>query len=145
MLTLQYLYDPPRQVRPPRPQGLFAKLRGLVRAEEPGWTEPAELAARAARLRPAEVARVLSHVSEPLRCITLRALHVRPDERYTTAAALRDALREFLGQQPSQYGSREVVREVRQVIADGARERGVMDTSEDSLPEAFRRQPPARS
>jgi eukaryotic-like serine/threonine-protein kinase len=144
MLTLQHLYDPPRQVWAPRPQGLFAKLRGRLLAEKPGWAEPAELAARAARLQPAEVARVLAYVSAPIREITLRALRVNPDERYPTAAALRDALREFLRQQHPAYGAEEVVGEVRQVVTLAAREHGVVDTSHATIPAAFRRQPPAR-
>lgn len=143
LLTLQHLYDPPRQVKPPRLRGLFSKLRGLVHAEQAGWGDPAELAARAARLSPAEVARVLSHVSAPLREIILQALRIRPEERYATAAALRDALRGFLGKNHSDYGPEEVVREVRQVVTMAARERGVMQTSEATLPVVFRRQPPA--
>lgn len=143
MLTLQHLYDPPRQVKPPRLRGLFSKLRGLVHAEQAGWGNPAELAARAARLQPTEVARVLSHVSAPLREIALQALRTRPEERYATAAVLREALRGFLGKSHPHYGAVEVVREVRQVVAMAAREHGVMETSEATLPAAFRRQPPA--
>jgi eukaryotic-like serine/threonine-protein kinase len=144
LLTLQHLYDPPRQAKPPRLRGLFAKLRGLVHAEKVGWGDPAELAARAARLQPEEVARVLSYVSAPLREITLQALRVSPEERYATAAALRDALRGFLGKNHSHYGPEEVVREVRQVVTMAGREHGGMETSEATIPAAFRRQPPAR-
>jgi hypothetical protein len=119
-------------------------LLGRVRAETPHWAEPAELAARAALLKPAVLVRTLAAVSEPLRDIIMRALRISPDERYAAAAEMRDALRALLHQQHSGYGPEAVVREVRQVVANAAREHGVVDTSEDTIPAAFRRLPTSR-
>lgn len=139
MLTLQHAYDLPEVVNLPRPRGPFTKLLGRVRAERPSWAEPAELAARAALLKPAVLARTLAPVSEPLRDIIMRALRISPDERYAAAAEMRDALRALLHQQHPGHGPEAVVREVRQVVAMAAREHGVVDTSDDTIPAAFRR------
>jgi serine/threonine-protein kinase len=144
MLTLQHLYDPPRQARPPRLRGFLATLRGRLRAETPQWGEPAKLAERAASLQPKEVAHVLAQVSAPLREIILRSLRVNPEERYPTAAALRDDLRAFLQEHHPHHGAEEIVREVRQVVTHAAREHGDVQTSEETIPAAFKRLPTSR-
>ena len=144
LLTLRHPYDLPQVVKPPRLRGLFAQVLGRVCAERPSWAEPADLAARAALLKPAVLARILAPVSEPLRGIISRALRVSPDERYAAATEMRDALRALLRQQHPGYGPEAVVREVRQVAAMAAREHGVVDTSEHTLPAAFKRLPTSR-
>jgi eukaryotic-like serine/threonine-protein kinase len=144
MLSLQHLYDPPRASPRVGLRGLFAKLRGRLLAEEPAWVDAAELAARAARLKPAEVERALAQVAEPLREMAKRALRVNPAERYPTAAAFGEELRDFLKARHAAYGPAQVVLEVRSVQQMAAREHGIMQTSGDPVPRAFGRQSSAR-
>ncbi|MBN1206170.1 MAG: serine/threonine protein kinase [Myxococcaceae bacterium] len=144
LLTFQHPYYPPEQAARAPLVGLFAELHGRLRAEEPGWTDPAELAAIATRLHPADVERAAAHVPAPLRQVMARALRVPPHERYATAAVMRDELRHSLATSHGRYGPAEVVAELRDVLAMAAREHGEVQTSHEPIPTALRAQRPLR-
>ncbi|HEX5746909.1 MAG TPA: protein kinase [Archangium sp.] len=81
--------------------------RSTVRAERPSWARPEHLKALAAALRPEHVEEALQGVSAPVKRLVHKALRVNPDERYATAAELRDDLQENLRASREQpYGAR---------------------------------------
>lgn len=138
MLTHQHGLDPAGDsTRPALPKHL-ALLENKLRAEEPGWAPPVQLAARAAQLRPEAVNRMASGAPAALRAIMQRALHPQPEDRYASAAAMRDDLRAFLAEQPRSYGKSALAAELQRRIArHGYRWSGV-EPSYSPVPAAFR-------
>ncbi len=81
--------------------------RSTVRTVRPSWAKPEQLKALAAALRPEHVEEALQGVSAPVKRLVHKALRVNPDERYATAAELRDDLQENLRASREQpYGAR---------------------------------------
>jgi len=138
MLTGTHLLDPPHQGQPEPVTGLFHKLLGKIWTEKRTWEDPALLAARAARLRPEDVAQATQQVPAPLRAVAQRALRVHPAERYSTAAELRDALRAYLATARNGYGPQQLVAEVRRLRVKPRGDRNPVQSSQESLPPEFR-------
>ncbi len=144
LLTNQYLLDSPLACKAPRLTGRLAQLAHRLKPEEPSWAPPAELAALAESLHPGDVARVAAAVPAALRAALERALSPRPEERYPSAAAMRDALHAFLVEQAPDYGERELVAELRKLIATAARHRDDMESSCEPVPPELRLRPARR-
>ena len=145
MLTGRHLLDPPHQRAPVPLRGLFRKLLGRIWTEQDSWEDPARLAAVAARLRPEHVAQVAHQAPQPLRAVAQRALRVDPAARYATAEQMRDELRAYLASAHPGYGPEHLLAEM---CALRALPRGgphaPVESSQQPLPAAFRRSPPAR-
>jgi serine/threonine-protein kinase len=138
MLTNRHLYDPPDE----RPATFLQKVMASYRANmQQGMMYPEQLALRAAALRPHDVQREARNVPEALRTVLDRALRVAPSERYATAAEMRDALRAALAQLAPHYGRRELLEELRTLIADTEEDRREFDLEEEGamLPRALSR------
>jgi serine/threonine-protein kinase len=140
LLTHQHALDPAGDsTRPAVPRHL-ARLENTLRAEEPGWAPPVQLAARAAQLRPEDVERMASKAPAALRVIVQRALRPQPEDRYASAAAMRDDLRAFLAEQPRSYGKPALAAELqRRMTRQGYRRSGV-EPSYSPVPAELRRQ-----
>jgi serine/threonine protein kinase len=138
LLTNRYVLDPPNERTPIRPTGPLEKLAHKLRTEEPSWAPPAELAARAERIFPAEVARVAAKVPSALQTMVLRALQPHPEDRYPSAAAMRDDLHAFLTEQ-APYGGRELVEDLRHLIATPSGHRRDFEASREPIPAELRR------
>jgi serine/threonine protein kinase len=139
LLTNCYLLDLADEAAPiPLTAGPGSPSDNL-RAEEVSWTSAAELAARAARIRPEDVARVAADIPAFLRAVVQRALSVTPAERYPSAAAMRDELRAWLAAQPRPYGAPELVVELRRLVSTAPRRREGMQSSGLPVPAEFRR------
>jgi len=140
LLTHQHGLDPAGDsTRPAVPKHL-APLENKLRAEEPGWAPPVQLAARAEQLRPDVLERMASRAPAALRAIVQRALRPQPEDRYASAAAMRDELRAFLAEQPRSYGKPALAAELqRRVARQGYRLSGV-EPSYSPVPAEFRRQ-----
>jgi serine/threonine-protein kinase len=78
-------------------------------------------------------------VSAPLRAVVQRALRVSPDERFATAADMRDALRACLSRWGQPYGRQEALAELRELVEETEAARRELGMTEDDLvPHALR-------
>ncbi|WP_224365545.1 serine/threonine-protein kinase [Hyalangium versicolor] len=139
LLTNQYVLDASWEHTPITLTGRLAKLAHKLKPEEPSWASPAELAARAESIHPDLLARVMASVPEPLKAIVDRVLRPRPEERYPSAAVMRDELLAFLGEQGSVYGGREMMAELRLLIARAPRWSAGVESTREPIPAEFRR------
>lgn len=83
------------------------------------------------RSGPSDVERALAGHAEATRALVHGALRRAPEERYATAAELRDALRAAL---PGAYGRPEVAAEVARLLSDASALRDKVELTEDFLP-----------
>jgi len=139
LLSNRYLLDPAHERAPRELPGQLAKLKSKLRAEEPGWAPPVQLAARAAHLRPAQVERVAAGAPAALRAVVLRALRPQSEERYASALAMRDELHGFLAGQARPYGAAERVAELRRRVSTRGYVREGVEVSLEPVPAEFRR------
>jgi serine/threonine protein kinase len=140
MLTHQHALDPAGdRTRPALPKHL-APLENKLRAEEPGWAPPVQLAARSAQLRLEDVDRMAAGAPAALRAVVQRALRPQLEDRYTSAAAMRDDLRAFLAQRPRPYGKPELAAELQRRIARQGYRRAGVEPSYLPVPAEFRHQ-----
>jgi len=139
MLTAKYPLDPLGLV-PSRPATRFPQ--GL-RAERPTWVELEVLFNRVLSFGPEEIERQADLVPEPLRKILGKALQPNPENRYSTAAEMRDDLRFYLrASGASSFGRLEVAAERKAILNEAAErkllaaqtvERGVLPNPEEFL------------
>jgi eukaryotic-like serine/threonine-protein kinase len=139
MLTSRYPLDPYGLV-PNRPVTRFPP--GL-RTERPTWIALEVLFNRVLSFGPEEIERETELVPEPLRDIVRKALQPSPDNRYSTAAEMRDDLRFYLRTSgASGFGPLEMAMErkailneatERKLLAAQTIERGVLPTPEEIL------------
>jgi serine/threonine protein kinase len=134
LLTHKHLLDLPDAPPLPPLTRLFRKLTGRLRAEEQGWADPAELAARAALILPEHVERAAMAVPPALRAVLHRALRVDPAERYRSAAELRGELRAYLASLERPFDTRALRSELYEVITSSARYQGEVETSYVPMP-----------
>jgi serine/threonine-protein kinase len=126
VLTHQHLYDLPEVEQAAQEHALREPVRTepTLRAEEPSWVSPGELARRATAFRPQDVERVTKGLSAPMRHVLSRLLCPNPIERYATAAQLCEALKECQAAQATDYGPQEALREVSRAEREAARRGG---------------------
>lgn len=129
LLTHKHLLDLPDAPAGPPLTRLFKKLVGKVQAEEPGWADPAELAARAALIRPEDVERATVGVQPALRTVLHRALRVDPAERYAQASEMRMDLRSYLATLEQPFDAWELRAELREMLVTSAHHYGEAETS----------------
>jgi len=139
MLTAKYPLDPLGLV-PNRPATRFPQ--GL-RTEHPTWIGLEVLFNRVLSFGPEEIERETELVPEPLREVLRKALQPSPDNRYRTAADMRDDLRFYLRTSDAAgFGRLELEEErkatlneatERKLLAAQTIERGVLPTPEDLL------------
>lgn len=79
------------------------------------------------------VEKSLAALAPDVKAILHRALHANPEERFASAAELRDALLAVQSQRGTPYGRREVVGEVAQVLSEGGRMRDKVEFGEAGL------------
>jgi serine/threonine-protein kinase len=133
LLTSKHLFDdggPPKEAPPPQPG-----LRPVELDEVPSL--PFEwLRARMRVLKPADVALATAGLPRELATVLLTALQRDPGARYPTAAAMRDALRAYLGTVPQPYGRAEVAAELEGLITEASTARdSILPTERDIYPE----------
>jgi serine/threonine-protein kinase len=129
LLTHKHLLDLPDAPAGPPLTRLFKKLVGKVHAEEPAWADPAELAARAALIRPGDVERATVDVEPTLRTVLHRALRVDPAERYAQASEMRMDLRSYLATLAQPFDAWELREELREMLVTSAHHSGEAETS----------------
>ena len=144
LLSNQYLLDAPVERTSPGLAGRLAQLASRLKPEEPSWASPEALAARAESLHPGVVARVVEQTPAALRAIVERALRPRPEDRYPSAAAMRDELRAFLEEHFPHYGGRELMAEMRALVARTPRRSAGVESSREPVPSELRRKPAHR-
>ncbi|MDY7226752.1 serine/threonine-protein kinase [Hyalangium rubrum] len=137
MLTSKHLLDLPHAPAAPPLTRLFKRLVGKLRAEEQGWADPAELAARAACIRPEDVERETAGVEPALRAVLHRALRVNPAERYAHASLMRMELRAYLASLPQPFDAWNLREELRELIVTSGRHHGEAQTSRAPIPAAL--------
>jgi len=113
MLTAKYPLDP-LGLLPDRPATRFPPG---IRTEHPSWIGLDVLANRVLRFGTEEVLSASAFAFDPLRAILVQALASNPDQRYRTAADMRDDLRNYLHEiaGPS-YGRQEIMAEVEAIV-----------------------------
>jgi serine/threonine-protein kinase len=126
VLTHQHLYDLPEVEQAVQEQARHqeAYTQLTLRAEEPSWLSPGELARRATAFRPEDVERVTQGLSVPVRHVLSKLLRRNPTERYATAEELCRALTECRAAQAPEYGPQEALRELAQAERQAARRGG---------------------
>jgi serine/threonine protein kinase len=116
-------------------QVLHATLTS-VEADLPDHTEDCIL--RAATFAPQDVEELTQQLAHPLRSILRRLLQRKPEERYSSAAAVETDLRAGLAALGSPYGAAEALEEVLTSLDGASRNRGVVEpTSEAPLPPSW--------
>ena len=72
-----------------------------------------------ASFSPAEVEAAVAKLSPDVKALLHTALRSNPEERFATAADLRDVLRAALAKRHPGYGRKEAAEEVARVLAEG--------------------------
>jgi serine/threonine-protein kinase len=104
---------------PDQPAEVLGEWVEKVRSEERSWLPVTQLAERLQHLGPEHVERATRELPESLRALLHKALRHEPDERFQTAAELREALRGQLAEW-GPYGREEAARELRRAAEEAS-------------------------
>ncbi|MCY1045084.1 serine/threonine-protein kinase [Corallococcus sp. bb12-1] len=126
LLTGTHLFDV--QDAPREPAG----MRPLHSETFPSLPLP-QMQVLLSRFGPADVERAVATLAPDVKSLLHMALRVNPEERFATAADLRDALRAVLAQRSPGYGRQEASGEVARVLAEGSGMRDVVEFGEAGL------------
>lgn len=105
----------------------------LVQAQGPTWMPLTEVAARMALVGTREVEHLARDVPEGLRAVVVRALRQSVDERFSTAAELASALREWLREHAPGYGRQAAAEEVSEAAREATGRRNQAELLEGGL------------
>jgi serine/threonine-protein kinase len=115
MLTGHHPLDPP-DAPPFKVSRRIAQLVSGVRAEHSAWASMEVLATRLLRFGPEDVERMAYKAPAALKDVLHRALRSNPDERYPSAADMRDALRAYLRAAQQPFGASEAAAELADIL-----------------------------
>jgi serine/threonine-protein kinase len=141
VLSGQHPLDPGDLNLPPGESPEAARYNARVHAERTTWASVGEMADRIQRFGPEDVERGAQEVPEGLKRILHKALRRNPDDRYTTGAEMRDALRDWLHGQGTPFGRKQAAEELAHLVRERPSphetrafptERGVLLTPEEA-------------
>ncbi|ATB46361.1 serine/threonine protein kinase [Corallococcus macrosporus] len=125
LLTGTHLFDVADVPRPPQGRRL--------RAESIPSLPLKQMRALLASFDSDFVEKAVAALAPDVKAILHTTLHANPEERFASAAELRDALRAAQSRRGEPYGRREVVGEVAQVLSEGGRMRDKVEFGEAGL------------
>jgi serine/threonine-protein kinase len=109
-----------------------------LEAQGPTWMPVHEVAARMARLEPADVERLAAGAPAELVALAVRALRQVPAERFASAAEMAAALRAWLRAQALGYGRHEAAEELERTAVEATNRRNQAELLEGGVhPEAL--------
>ncbi|NTX65928.1 serine/threonine protein kinase [Myxococcus sp. CA051A] len=126
LLTGTHLFDV--EDVPPPPKG----MRQLVPEYLPSLPLT-QMRTLLASFGPEDVERSVKSLAPDVKAILHTALRVAPEERFATAADMRDVLRAALAKRHPGYGRQDALEEVRRVVAEGGGQREMVEFGEVGL------------
>jgi eukaryotic-like serine/threonine-protein kinase len=102
-------------------RGVQKEFPARVQSERPTPIPLEVLANRLLRFGPKEAEFLTRDVEKPLQAILAKTLRSRPEDRYSTAGEMRDALRAYLGGLPYAYGRKQAEEELTSIFETASR------------------------